>query len=170
MSESECTRNGWFKSMNVEKNFNLLISAFRQMDGDPRQLAALLNTALKDTKWGTYQKYGITLAALILVAKNRANKPKNGYWFKGVESAHIHKKEKWTFLLVTEDIESPYLFMLEHDKCILATAEENDIEGSGHWSKIFDLDPSLFGNGARPNLLKRHERYENFIKLIDQVG
>ncbi|RLA41016.1 MAG: hypothetical protein DRR06_16610 [Gammaproteobacteria bacterium] len=156
--------------MNVEHNFNLLIVAFRQMEGEPRELASLLNTALKNTKWGTYQKHGITQKALIRVRANRAEKPKDGYWFKGVEAAHVHQKASWTLRLITEDIDNPYQFMLERDKCMLTTSEENDLEGTAHWSVITPLDPSLFGNGARPNILRRHPKFSDFIALLDTVN
>jgi hypothetical protein len=155
--------------MDVESNFNLLISAFRQMDGEPRELASLLSIALKNTKWSTYQKHGITLEALKRVRDNRARNPKDGYWFKGVEAAHVHQKSTWTLQLVTEDIDDPYKFMLERDHCILTTREENDTEGSSHWSEITALDQSLFGNGARPNLRKRHPDYRGFIDLLDRL-
>lgn len=153
--------------MSIENNFNLLIEAFRQMEGEPREVVALLNTALKNTKWGTYQKHGITLNALRRVRDNRANNPKDGYWFKGVEAAHVHQKAAWTLQLVTENIDDPYQFMLEHDQYILTTREEKVTEGSAHWSEITSLDPSLFGNGTRPNLRKRHPGFPGFIERVE---
>jgi hypothetical protein len=155
--------------MNIEHNFNLLIQTFRQMEGEPRDLASLLNTALKNTKWGTYQKHGITLEALRRVRDNRSRNPKDGYWFTGVEAAHVHQKSAWTLRLVTEDIDDPYRFMLAHDQCILTTREENDTEGCVHWSSITPLDPSLFGNGTRPNLRKRHPGFQSFIDLLERL-
>jgi len=82
--------------MDVESNFKLMIAAFRQMEGEPRDIASLLNIALKNTKWGTYQKHGITLDALRRVRDNRAKNPKGNYWFKGIEAAHVHQKANWT--------------------------------------------------------------------------
>lgn len=154
-------------SEQLEHNFNSLVSAFRTMEGSARVRAAMLSTAMKDIRWGAWDKLGVTEEALHQVAANREN---GKHDFFMCETAHEVPRRDTTLKLVTEEMENPYKFMRESSHCVVATREENrEQEGHGHFSRIHPLDPSLFTTGIMPKLRKRHAERPEFEALVEQV-
>jgi hypothetical protein len=152
-----------------EKNFNLMIAAFRQMEGDSRTIKGMLTIALNDTRWGSFRKFGITQDALEVARKNRAEfgDGETYKWFKNLEAAHKTSRAEYCLRLVLEDLPNPYQYLLEIARCVIATKAENKTPGWDHFSKIHPLSPELFGHGASNFVLKRHPDYPAFVALLE---
>lgn len=150
-----------------ERDFNRLVAAFREMESPLQFRKAALKIALNETKWGAWEKIGITEDALEVV---RANKAKgDDHLFRHLQAAHRVCRDEYCRRLVSEEMENPYLYMREVAKCVLATKAENNskLGGWDHFSEIHPTDPDMFCHGASNYAKKTHSAFPAFMKLVN---
>jgi hypothetical protein len=153
------------KDLTLERDFNRLVTAFREMESPVQFRKAALKIALNETRWGGWEKVGITEDALAVVRENLAS---GIHLFKGLQAAHKVSRDEYCLRLVSEDLENPYQYMRSMSACVLATPVENTSTMSGwdHFSKIHSVDPDMFGHGASNVAKKRHPSFPAFMALV----